>query len=278
MPTAAANGIDLYYERSGDGPPAAVLQRLGRDARDERSCCSHRSPSASTSSPTTSAASAAPRSPTGRTRWPTTRPTPPPCSTTSAGTTCRVVGISFGGMVAQELAVTWPERVERLALLCTSPGRRRRLVVPAARAGRPAPRTQAAIGAAAPRHPVHAPSGSPPTTSTGCLVEMLAAAPRSRASDEQRRGEHGQLEARRHHDVWDRLARIACPTLVAGGPLRRHRARRPTARPSRRAIPGAELRVYEGGHAFFVQDPGGAARGPRLPGTAEPGRRVRAGG
>lgn len=36
--------------------------------------------------------------------------------------TCRVVGISFGGMVAQELAVTWPERIERLALLCTSPG------------------------------------------------------------------------------------------------------------------------------------------------------------
>ena len=31
-------------------------------------------------------------------------------------------GISFGGMVAQELAVTAPERVERLALLCTSPG------------------------------------------------------------------------------------------------------------------------------------------------------------
>src|SRR6202030_1670593 len=36
--------------------------------------------------------------------------------------TCRVVGVSFGGMVAQELAVTAPGRVERLALLCTSPG------------------------------------------------------------------------------------------------------------------------------------------------------------
>ena len=31
-------------------------------------------------------------------------------------------GVSFGGMVAQEFAVTWPERVERLALFCTSPG------------------------------------------------------------------------------------------------------------------------------------------------------------
>ena len=33
-----------------------------------------------------------------------------------------VLGISFGGMVAQELAVTAPGRVRRLALLCTSPG------------------------------------------------------------------------------------------------------------------------------------------------------------
>jgi 3-oxoadipate enol-lactonase len=36
--------------------------------------------------------------------------------------TGRVLGLSFGGMVAQELTVTNPERVERLALACTSPG------------------------------------------------------------------------------------------------------------------------------------------------------------
>jgi pimeloyl-ACP methyl ester carboxylesterase len=33
-----------------------------------------------------------------------------------------VFGISFGGMVAQEFAVTWPERITRLCLLCTSSG------------------------------------------------------------------------------------------------------------------------------------------------------------
>src|SRR5215470_2824639 len=36
--------------------------------------------------------------------------------------TCRVLGVSFGGMVAQEFAVTNPQRVERLALACTSAG------------------------------------------------------------------------------------------------------------------------------------------------------------
>jgi 3-oxoadipate enol-lactonase len=35
---------------------------------------------------------------------------------------CRVLGVSFGGMVAQEFAVTNPERLERLALACTSAG------------------------------------------------------------------------------------------------------------------------------------------------------------
>ena len=36
--------------------------------------------------------------------------------------TCRVLGVSFGGMVAQEFAAANPERVERLALACTSAG------------------------------------------------------------------------------------------------------------------------------------------------------------
>jgi pimeloyl-ACP methyl ester carboxylesterase len=53
--------------------------------------------------------------------------------------------------------------------------------------------------------------------------------------------------------VWDRLPAITCPTLVAAG---RYDGIAPLSNSEGIAsrIPGAELRVYEGGHIFFQQD------------------------
>lgn len=81
---------------------------------------------------------------------------------------------------------------------------------------------------------------------------MAARAGRERTAEE-RHGELAQLDARRHHDVWDRLDRIGCPTLVASG---RYDGIAPPANGEAIAgrIPHAELRLYEGGHAFFAQD------------------------
>lgn len=155
----------------------------------------------------------------------------------------RVLGLSFGGMVAQELAVSAPERVERLALLCTSPG-----------------------GAGGSSYPLHelAPGEAPSTLyDTRFTNEWLAEHPgdatlaelvTAGSSTPRSHGAELQLEARRHHDVWDRLDRIRCPTLVAAGrwdgiaPLANSEAI--TAR-----VHDAELRVYDGGHIFFLQDP-----------------------
>jgi pimeloyl-ACP methyl ester carboxylesterase len=166
---------------------------------------------------------------------------------------CRIVGVSFGGMVAQEFAVTYPARVERLALACTSPG--------------------GAGGASYPLHELEAlseaerariatelldtrftPDWLAEHADDRALVEMMAARTRAGKSDDQRRGEHEQLDARRRHDVLDRLHLITAPTLVACGrydgiaPL-------PNSEAIASRIPGSELRCYEGGHVFFAQDP-----------------------
>jgi pimeloyl-ACP methyl ester carboxylesterase len=165
---------------------------------------------------------------------------------------CRVVGISFGGMVAQEFAITWPARVERLALLCTSPG---------------------GVGGAS--YPLHDLEELPEAERVDIavrildtrftpewlathdddrgLVEFMAAGRAAPKSDEQRRGERAQLEARRHHDVCDRLHAITCPTFVGAGRYDGI-APPPNAEAIVARVPGAELHLYDGGHAFFVQD------------------------
>jgi len=165
---------------------------------------------------------------------------------------CRVTGVSFGGMVAQELAVTAPERVERLALLCTSPG-----------------------GAGGSSYPLHELADLsvdeklaryPLLLDTRFTPEFLASDGRGRAiaqvmtarmsadrTTEEVAAEAQQMIARRGHDVCDRLGAITCPTLVACGATDGI-APRANSEAIVSRVPSAELRVYEGGHAFFVQD------------------------
>ena len=155
-------------------------------------------------------------------------------------------------MVAQELAVTWPERITRLALVCTSPGGPGRASYPLHELAALPAAEAAALGLR--------------LLDTRFTPEWLAAHPHDRAmvearadrnatprSDATRQGELEQLDARRHHDVWDRLPRVTCPTLVAGG---RYDGIAPPANSEAIAsqIAGAELRLYEGGHLFFLQD------------------------
>lgn len=165
--------------------------------------------------------------------------------------TFNVIGISFGGMVAQEFAVTVPERVEKLALLCTSPG-----------------------GAGGSSYPLHELREMPfeergPTAirimDSRFTPEWLESHPADRIfvdgisqqsaepGSEAARGEYEQLAARSSHDVWDRLSTITAPTFIAAG---RYDGIAPLSNSEAMAerIPNAELHVYEGGHGFFAQD------------------------
>lgn len=252
MPTIAANGIDLYYERRGSGPrllffngsgatlaTSAPLIWLFADrcdvvAHDQRGL----GRSAIPPGPYTMADYAADAAALlDRLDW----------------DSCRVIGVSFGGMVAQEFAVTWPSRVERLALVCTSPGGAGGASYPLHElVNRPADERVAIALRILDTRFSHDWLAAHPTDRG--LVELLAARGDAPRSDEQRRGEAEQLAARRRHDVSSRLAAIACPTLVACG---RYDGIAPLANSEWIAsrITGAELRVYEGGHLFFMQDP-----------------------
>jgi 3-oxoadipate enol-lactonase len=252
MPTVTANGISIYYERSGTGPPllfcngsgstlegsalliAPFTERFDVVAHDQRGL--------------------------GRTEIP---PTPYTMAEYAADAMSladevgwdrfRIVGISFGGMVAQEIAVTWPERVERLALLCTSPGGPGASSYPLHELARldEQERIATALQLLDTRFTPEWLASHP---ADQALVEMLAGRVSGSKTEEQERGEAGQIDARSHHDVSDRLSRIACPTFVGAGRFDGI-APVPNSEAIVAGVPDAALHVYEGGHAFVAQDP-----------------------
>lgn len=86
------------------------------------------------------------------------------------------------------------------------------------------------------------------------LAALCGAQPPAAESDAQTRGRLWQLQARKDHNVLDRLGRISCPTLVANG---RYDGIAPPANGQAIAqrVATARFQAYEGGHAFFLQDP-----------------------
>jgi 3-oxoadipate enol-lactonase len=165
---------------------------------------------------------------------------------------CRVVGVSFGGMVAQEFAVTHPERVERLALACTSAGGEGGSSYPLEKLLElPAEESAAArLRLVDSRWDTTWLDAHP---ADRALAERLTA-DRDQADPASAAARRAQLEARAGHDSCNRLGVISCPTLVACGrydgiaPVQNSRA-------IASRIRGAEFRSYEGGHAFLFQDP-----------------------
>lgn len=164
-----------------------------------------------------------------------------------------VVGVSFGGMVAQELALRHPARVKKLVLACTSPGGKGgssfafheiQRLTGEARARHLLPISDIRLDQAwQAAHPAE-------------FAQLLAFGSADPFAGESGRaqGAARQLEARAEHDTWERLGQIACPVMIAAGrydgialPETQHNM---TGR-----IPGAELRFFEGGHMFMMQDP-----------------------
>lgn len=161
-----------------------------------------------------------------------------------------VVGVSFGGMVAQELALRHPTKVRRMVLCCTASGGEGGISFPFHELTGKMREEVAAVRVRISdiRHDTWA-AANPAEYR---LLLQYAAADPYRDEPGHVEGLARQLAARARHDTWARLPRIACPTLVMGG--RFDGIARPevvTALAQR--IPGAQLCFYDGGHLFMLE-------------------------
>lgn len=163
-----------------------------------------------------------------------------------------VIGVSFGGMVAQELAINHPHMVEGLVLCCTTPGG-------AGGASFPFHTIEHLKGEERARHMIPISDtrhdGAWAKANPAAYDAMVSFASLDPYADEPGTaiGRHRQLEARAKHDTWDRLDQIRCPTLVCAG---RYDGIAPPATVAKMAnrIRSSELRLFEGGHLFMLQD------------------------
>lgn len=163
-----------------------------------------------------------------------------------------VLGISFGGMVAQELALRFPRCVSRLALWCTAAG-----------------------GPGGASYPLHELADLDEETRLHTMMKLndarvddafIADNPDMVAMARQRtdlsvyeneprwaEGRAAQLVARAQHDCWERLDQIACPTFLGGGKFD-NIAPPEVMRAMATRITDSTLTLYEGGHLFMLQD------------------------
>jgi len=252
MPKAAIGDIEIYYERAGEGPPLLFISGTGGDLRNKPNVFD---------GPLVRRFDLLAYDQRGLGQ--TAKPDVPYSMADYADDAARlmdhagwdealVMGVSFGGMVAQELVLRHPARVKRLVLACTSPGgaggasfpfheighmertERARYMIPVSDTRRDA--------AWARDHPeTHA--------------QLLALGAADPFADEpgHAMGARRQLEARAGHDTWDRLPGIACPVMIAAG--RYDGIALPETQEGMAArIPGAVLRFFDGGHMFMIQD------------------------
>jgi 3-oxoadipate enol-lactonase len=168
-----------------------------------------------------------------------------------------VVGASLGGMVAQELALGWSDRVDRLVLACTTPGGVRAYPLPE--------RSLHVFAQFALLPPEEALLLAVKNSLADATVaerpDLVEAVYRYRLDNAPPLdGWQAQLAAGSTHDAHDRLGAIAAPTLVLTGTADNVIDPR-NSELLREAIPAARLERIDGaGHIFFWEEPERAAQ------------------
>jgi 3-oxoadipate enol-lactonase len=166
-----------------------------------------------------------------------------------------VLGVSFGGMVAQEFAIRYPLKVDKVILACTSSG-----------------------GVGGSQYPLHELSVLPfeerakhmiglsdsrynevwqkenPDEFKEIIKRKIAGLKWAQNEPESEVGARRQLKARAEHDTYERLKEIHKPVYVCGGIYDRI-APPENLKALQRQIPKSKLEFFEGGHGFLFEDP-----------------------
>jgi 3-oxoadipate enol-lactonase len=253
MPFVKLGDLDFYYERKGQGAPLLFISGTGGDLRNKPSFVD---------GPLSQAFDvlAYDQRGLGQTAKPDVPYTMADYADDAARLmdamgwkSARVMGLSFGGMVAQEFVLRHPAKVERLVLACTSSGGAGGASYPLETVmhlkGEERARRMTALintshdDAWIKTHPEE----------YALITKMMGQDPFAHEPGREM-GMRRQLEARVGHDTWARLPEIKCPVMIAAG---KYDGIAPPANQDRMAaqIPGATLQYFEGGHVFVFEDP-----------------------
>ena len=247
MPTTRANGIELHYVEAGDGDPLLLIMGFGGDHQ----AWAFQVPALSASYRVISFDNRG----TGRSSVPDAPYTTRLMADDAVGVLdalgidrAHVLGVSMGGMIAQELALNHPRRVRSLQLHCTyaRSDAYMRALMDVWRTVRTKSTAEewlrtVALWLFSPVTFARRPE----------LVETVIQTGLANPYPFSLTGFVRQGEAVRGHDALDRLPALACPTLVSVG---EHDVLVPPrfAREIAAAVPKAELRIVDdGAHAYF---------------------------
>lgn len=171
-----------------------------------------------------------------------------------------VMGVSFGGMVAQEFAVRYPERIAKLVLACTSSGG-------AGGASYPLhelmdldleAKTMHMMSVGDLRQDAAWQAENPQMVQV--LLDFAKQAAEVGAGEPNREvGARLQLLARKDHNTYERLPSLTMPVYICGG---RYDGTASVANQHalQNQIPHAQLELFDGGHGFLLQDPAAYSR------------------
>jgi 3-oxoadipate enol-lactonase len=255
MPFISLRGLEFYYEIAGRGPRVLFLNITGGDLRQRPNVFA--SPLAARH-----AVLAHDQRGLGQSAKPDQPYTMADYADDAAAllealdwAPVAVVGVSFGGMVAQELALRHPGLVSRLVLACTSSGGAGGSSYPLHQlAHLPLEEKARRLTALSDTRRDPAWQAAHPTEFAALVEQTLARLGLGADEPGRATGARRQIEARVGHDTYDRLGSITVPTLVCGG-IFDGVASPAVVTALAAAIPGARLELFQGGHAFLDQDP-----------------------